>query len=52
MQVRFRRRLEIVRSRIEELEPLVGDAIIANNQEREELRELYAEAEFLEKMAA
>ena len=54
MSERFKRRLVIVRERIEELEQITcGDrAIVYVSEARHELRELYAEVEYLEALAA
>ena len=52
MPTRFARRLEVVRQRITELEQTVSATVVVCTEEREELRELYAEAAFLESMAA
>jgi uncharacterized protein (DUF1330 family) len=54
MSERFKRRLAIVRERIEELEQTAsGDrAIVFVSEARQELRELYVEAEYLEALAA
>lgn len=52
MPLRYQRRLALVRVRIEELESSVSETIVVNKDAREELRDLYAEADFLEKLAA
>ena len=52
MQTRFSRRLAIVRVRIEELEQIAPETLVVPNETREELSELYAEAEYLEALAA
>ena len=52
MQTRFSRRLAIVRERIEELEQIAPETLVVPNETREELSELYAEAEYLEALAA
>jgi hypothetical protein len=52
MQTRFSRRLAIVRERIEELEQVAPETLVVPNETREELSELYAEAEYLEALAA
>lgn len=52
MQTRFSRRLAIVRERIEELEQIAPETVVVPNETREELTELYAEAEYLEVLAA
>jgi len=52
MQTRFSRRLAIVRERIEELEQIAPETVVVPNETREELTELYAEAEYLEALAA
>ena len=52
MQTRFSRRLAIVRERIEELEQVAPETLVVPNETREELCELYAEAEYLETLAA
>jgi hypothetical protein len=51
---RFKRRLDFVRERIDELEPIASSdsAIVYVSEVRQELRELYAEAQHLEAMAA
>ena len=51
MPLRYQRRLALVRVRIEELESSVSETIVVNKDAREE-RDLYAEADFLEKLAA
>ena len=52
MQTRFSRRLAIVRERIEELEQVAPESLVVPNEAREELSELYAEADYLEALAA
>ena len=52
MQTRFSRRLAVVRERIEELEQIAPETLVVPNETREELSELYAEAEYLEALAA
>lgn len=52
MQTRFARRLAIVRERIEELEQIAPQTLVVPTEAREELCELYAEAEYLEALAA
>ena len=52
MQTRFFRRLAIVRERIEELEQIAPETLVVPNETREELSEMYAEAEYLEALAA
>ena len=52
MQTRFSRRLAIVRERIEELEQVAPETLVVPNETREELSQLYAEAEYLEALAA
>jgi len=52
MQTRFSRRLAIVRERIEELEQIAPETVVVPNETRVELSELYAEAEYLEALAA
>ena len=54
MSQRFERRLAIVRQKIEELERTAAEdtALVVSTDAQEQLRELYAEAEFLEAMAA
>ena len=51
-QRRPSRRLAIVRERIEELEQVAPETLVVPNETREELCELYAEAEYLETLAA
>ena len=46
------RRLAFVRERIDELEQLAPESLVVPNETREELSELYAEAEYLEALAA
>ena len=54
MSERFKRRLAGVRERIEELEQITsGDrTVVFVSEARSELRELYVEAEQLERLAA
>jgi hypothetical protein len=52
MPLRYERRLALVRVRIEELENSVAEAVVVSTEAREELRDLYAEADFLEQLAA
>ena len=52
MPLRYQRRLALVRVRIVELESRVSETVVVNKDAREELRDLYAEADFLEKLVA
>ena len=52
MPLRYQRRLALVRVRIEELENAVTETVVVRTEARDELRDLYAEAEFLEQLAA
>jgi uncharacterized coiled-coil protein SlyX len=52
MPLRYERRLALVRVRIEELENSVAETVVVSTEAREELRDLYAEADFLEQLAA
>jgi hypothetical protein len=54
MSERLKRRLEVVRERIEELEQITSSerSIVYVSDARGELRDLYAEAEYLEAFAA
>ena len=52
MPLRYERRLALVRVRIEELETTVYETIVVSTEAREELRDLYLEADFLEQLAA
>lgn len=52
MPLRYRRRLALVRVRIEELENAVTETVVVSTEGREELRDLYVEADFLEQLAA
>ena len=52
MSLRYQSRLALVRVRIEELENCVSDTLVVSVEARDELRELYAEADFLEQLAA
>ena len=46
MPLRYQRRLALVRVRIEELETSVCETVVASTEAREELQDLYAEADF------
>ena len=52
MPLRYQRRLALVRVRIEELEDSVCETVVVSSEAREELQDLYAEAAFLEQLAA
>jgi hypothetical protein len=52
MPLRYQRRLAVVRVRIEELETSACETVVVTTEAREELQDLYAEADFLEQLAA
>ena len=52
MPLRYQRRLALVRVRIEELEESVSETVVVSTEAREELQDLYAEADFLQQLAA
>jgi hypothetical protein len=52
MPLRYQRRLALVRVRIEEIEDSVSETVVVSTEAREELQDLYAEADFLEQLAA
>ena len=52
MPLRYQRRLALVRVRIEELETSVCETVVVSTEARDELRDLYIEADFLERLAA
>ena len=52
MPLRYQRRLALLRVRIEELETSACETVVVSTEAREELQDLYAEADFLQQLAA